>query len=173
MAKKLKDYKVYKCPHCSCEYYDKTAKKGRNVGNPLLECPECKKKSYRSSVLEPALISADKYFGIRFASLYGKLRVGLIIIYALFLVAITMKKELMLGVGLVSLAAALYALYELIKLRHKKKFIKSEVYDKEIEASLNRLSVPAYAAMIIRDQGIEEESVYFYEINNKEEAENS
>ncbi|MBQ8209142.1 MAG: hypothetical protein IJZ35_00965 [Clostridia bacterium] len=168
MAKKLKDYKIYRCPYCACEYYDSTARKGRKVGDPMLECPVCNKKSYRNTILEPALISGDKYFGIRFASLYGNLRVSLIIVYAAFLFCILVKRELMLGICLVGVSVALYALYELLRLQHKSKFLKSEAYDNEISRSLKRLEDPAYAAMVIRNQGIDEESVYFFELYNDE-----
>ncbi len=166
---KKKDYKVYKCPHCSCEYYDKTAKKGRKVGNPILECPECGKKSYRSSISEPALISAEKFFGIRFSSRYGNMRIALILIYAAFLFVILVKKELVLGVGLVGLSVALYAMYELIRISHRRKYLKSESYNKEIELSMKRLSNISYAARVIKDQGIDAESVYYYELKNKSE----
>ena len=169
MAKKMKDYQIYKCPYCSCQYYDKSARGGRRVGNPMIECPECKKKSYRSSVLEPALISKDRYFGVRFSSLYGNLRIALIIIYAVFLFLILIKRELYLGIGFVGLSVVLYAFYELAKFSHKKNFLKSEVYEKELVSSFKRLSDPKYASMVIGEQGIDEDSLFFYEVIKKKE----
>ncbi len=166
---KMNDYKVYKCPHCNSEYYDKTAKKGKKVGNPILECPQCGKKSYRSSILEPALISANKFFSIRFASLYGNLRIALILIYAAFLFVILLKKDFMLGICFVGISFVLYAIYELIRINHRKKVVKSAEYDKEIESSMKRLSNIRYAATVIKDQGIDAESVYYYELKNKSE----
>lgn len=167
MAKKLKDYKIYKCPYCSCEYYDSTARKGRKVGDPMLECPECGKKSYRNTILEPALISEDTYFNVRFAELYGNLRISLIIVYALFLFLILVQREVMLGVCLVGVSVILYALYELLRVRHKSEFLSSEEYDEELSKSLKRLEDPRYALMVMKGQGIDEESVYFFELYNK------
>lgn len=167
MAKNMKDYQIYKCPYCSCEYYDKSVKDEKKVGNPMIECPECKKKSYRSSVLEPALISSDRYFGVRFSSLYGNLRIALIIIYAVFLFLILVKRELYLGIGFIGLSIVLYAFYELARFSHKKKFLKSEAYEKELVSSLKRLSDPKYAAMVIREQGVEENSVFYHELKNR------
>lgn len=171
MARKMKDYQIYKCPYCSCEYYDSTAKEGRKVGDPMLECPECKKKSYRSSILEPALISGNRYFGVRFASFYGNLRIGIILIYVAFLLVILIKRDLMLGICLVGIAVALYAIYELVRISHRSSFLKSDIYNNEIAKSLKRLSDVSYAAMVIKSQGIDETSVYYYELYKDEERE--
>ncbi len=167
----MKDYKIYRCPYCSCEYYDRTAKDGRKVGDPMLQCPECKKKSYRSSILEPALISGNRYFGIRFASLYGNIRIGLILLYAVFLFIILVKKEFLLGVCLVGIAVVLYTIYELVRIYHRNSFLKSDLYNSEISRSLARLADVEYAAMIIKNQGIDETSVYYFELHNTKERE--
>ena len=169
MAKKMKDYQIYKCPYCSCEYYDKSARDGRKVGNPVLECPECNKKSYTPSILEPALISKDRYFNIRFSSLYGNLRIALIIIYAVFLFILLIKRELYLGIGFVGLSVVLYAFYEIAKFSHKKNFLKSDAYQKELVLSLKRLSEPKYAAMVICKQGVQEDSIFYHELTRKKE----
>ena len=169
MAKKMKDFQIYKCPYCSCQYYDKNAKDGRKVGNPVLECPECKKKSYTPSILEPALISKDRYFNVRFSSLYGNLRIALIIIYAIFLFLLLIKRDLFLGIGFVGLSVVLYAFYELARFSHKKKFLKSDVYEKDIAVSLKRLADPKYAVMVIKNQGIEKQSIFYYEFKNSNE----
>ena len=88
MAGKIKDWMLFKCPYCSCEYYDRTARKGKKVGDPMVQCPVCGKKSYRKSILEPALIGGKRYFDIKFSSLYGNFRIGIILIYAVFLFVI-------------------------------------------------------------------------------------
>ncbi len=167
MAKRMKDYQIFKCPYCDCEYYDSTAKKGKNIGNPMLECPCCGKKSYRSSILEPALIGGNRYFNIRFSSLYGNLRIGLILIYAVFLFFILMTKNLTLAIYLVVAAAFLYMLYEIIRISHRHSFLGSDEYDDEITDSLERLDDEEYAQMIINLQGMEEESVYYYEMHQE------
>lgn len=165
MAKRMKDYQIFKCPFCSCEYYDSKARKGKTVGNPMLECPSCGKKSYRSSILEPALIGGNRYFDIRFSSLYGNLRIGLILIYAVFLFFILVTKNLTLAIYLVVAAAFLYMLYEIIRISHRRNYLGSDEYDSEITNSLDRLSDEEYAGMIINMQGMEEDSVYYYELH--------
>ncbi len=163
---RMKDYQIFKCPFCSCEYYDRTARKGKKVGDPMIMCPQCSKKSYRKTIFEPALISGKRYFDIYFSSLYGNLRIGLILIYALFLFIILMKRELILGVCLAGIAVVLYAAYELIRIFHRNSFLRSDAYEKEIAYSLQRLSDMSYAKMVIRSQGIDETSVYYYELHS-------
>lgn len=165
----MKDYQIFKCPYCACEYYDKTARNGKKVGDPMIECPSCKKKSYRSSILEPALIGADKYFNIRFASHYGNLRIGIIIIYAVFLFLILTKRDLVLSLGLVAAAAVILILYGVIQLIHKRMYLRSAEYDNELNYSLKRMENPAYAKMVIAAQGLESDSVYYYEINENKQ----
>ena len=167
----MKDYQIFKCPQCGCEYYDKTARDGRKVGNPMIECPSCNKKSYRKSILEPALIGANKYFNIRFASLYGNFRIGIILIYAVFLFFILYKRDLILSLWLVAAAVVVFIFYGFTHLIHKSIFIKSEEYKSEINYSLKRLENDAYAKMVIASQGIEKDSVYFYNISEKSKKE--
>lgn len=162
---KMKDYQIFKCPYCSCEYYDRTARNGKKVGDPMIECPQCGKKSYRATILEPALISGKRYFDIHFSSFYGNFRIVLILIYAVFLFFILMKRDFILGVCLVGIAVALYAVYELIRVFHRSSFLKSDYYDKEISYSLKRLADISYAKMVINKQGIDETSVYYYELH--------
>lgn len=166
---RMKDYQIFKCPYCSCEYYDRTARNGKKVGDPMIECPQCGKKSYRKTILEPALISGKRYFDIQFSSLYGNLRIGIILIYAVFLFLILMMRDLVLGICLVGVAVAIYAIYELIRVFHRNSFLKSDAYDKEIVYSLNRLADISYAKMVIRAQGIDETSVYYYELHQQGE----
>lgn len=168
---RMKDFQIFKCPFCACEYYDETARDGKKVGNPMIVCPQCGKKSYRSTILEPALISGKRHFDIRFSSLYGNLRIGLILIYALFLFLILIRRDFMLGVLLVGIAVSLYASYELIRIFHRNSFLKSDEYDYEINASLERLSDMSYAKMVIEKQGIDETSVYYYELYNNDDEE--
>lgn len=167
MAAKMKDWQIFKCPFCSCEYYDRTAKKGRNVGNPMIECPNCGEKSFRSTILEPALINGNLHFAIKFSSVYGNLRIGLILIYAVFLFIILVKKNLTMAVFFVAAAAFLYILYELIRLCHKKAYLQSDEYQSELAHSLKRLSDPAYAAMVTKKQPMDPHSVYYYQRHKK------
>lgn len=170
MAKtRMRDYQIFKCPFCACEYYDKTAREGKKVGNPMIVCPHCSKKSFVSTILEPAVISGKRYFDIRFSSLYGNLRIGLILIYAVFLFFILISRDFMLGVMLVGVAVALYAVYELVRICHRNSFLNSDEYDNEISESLERLSDTSYAKMIADRQGIDETSIYYYELYNDEE----
>lgn len=165
MAKKMKDYQIFKCPFCSCEYYDETARDGKKVGDPMIVCPSCSKKSYRSSILEPSLISADRYFDIRFSSLYGNFRIAIILVYAVFLFFILVKREFTLSLCLVVVAVIIFLMYGIIRLIHKKMFINSDEYNSEITHSLKRLADIPYAKMVIKSQGIEKNSVYYYELN--------
>lgn len=167
MAKRMKDFQIFRCPFCNCEYYDSTAKKGKSIGNPMMECPSCGKKSYRSSILEAALIGGNRYFNIRFSSLYGNLRIVLILIYAVFLFFIITSKNLTLAIYFVVAAAFLYMLYEIIRICHRRSFLGSDEYDDAISESLERLEDAEYAQMIINIQGMEEDSVYYYEINQE------
>ncbi|MBO5934480.1 MAG: hypothetical protein J6Q94_03220 [Clostridia bacterium] len=167
MAKRMKDFQIFRCPFCNCEYYDSTAKKGKNIGNPMMECPSCGKLSYRSSILEPALIGGNRYFNIRYASLYSNLRIVLILIYAVFLFFILTSKNFTIAIYLVVAAAFLYMLYEIIRICHRNSFLGSDKYDVEISESLERLDDEEYAQMIIRMQGIEEDSVYYYEMHQE------
>ena len=164
MAKKMKDYNVFRCPYCSCEYFDEGAGKGKTVGNPVISCPNCGKSILRKSVLEPALIRGSRYFDIRFASLYRKLKYGVIFIYAVFLLLIVMKADLLLSLYLIGMALLIYIAYEIIRVVHMRSFLKSDEYYSEIAFSLNRLSDKKYAEMITEIQGIDSSSVYFYEL---------
>ena len=169
MAKKMKEYQIFTCPHCACEYYDPTAREGRNVGNPMLVCPNCSEKSFRSTILEPALIGGKRYFSIKYAKLYGNLRIGLILIYAAFLFTILITKDMTLSITFVLAAALLYMMYEVVRIAHRNMVLSSEQYDDEITLSLERLEDKNYAHIVVSAQGIEEDSVYYYEINNKTE----
>ena len=169
MAKKMKDYKIFGCPYCACEYYDETAKKGKRVGNPLVYCPNCARETFRDSVFEAALISEKKFFDIRFASLYAKLRIALILLYAVFFVLILLTKDMMLAVCLVAAAVMLYILYEAVRIAHRHIFVKSDEYNDEITQSLSRMADEKYAAAIIKAQGLDEDSVYYYELYKEED----
>ncbi len=170
MAKKMKEYQIFRCPHCACEYYDKTARKGKNVGNPMLVCPNCSEKSFRNTILEPALIGGKRYFNIKYSSLYGNVRIVLILIYAAFLFTILVTKDMTLSILLVLSAALLYLLYEVARIAHRKIVLGSEEYDNEITLSLERLEDRQYAHMVVSSQGIEEDSVYYYEIHKEDDG---
>lgn len=169
MAKKMKEYQIFRCPHCACDYYDSTAQKGRSVGNPMLVCPNCSEKSFRKTILEPALIGGKRYFGIKYSTFYSNIRIVLILIYAVFLVTILVTRDMMLSVLFVLAAALLYLLYEVARIAHRRIVLASEEYDNEISLSLERLEDKQYAHIVVASQGIEEDSVYFYKINNKTE----
>ena len=165
MTEKMKDWQIYKCPYCSCEYYDRTARKGRKVGDPMIECPNCQKKSYRESILEPALIGGKRFFDIRFSSAYGNIRIGLILIYAVFLFFILVKRDFVMAMCFIAAAVVLYCLYEIIRVCHRKSYLASEEYHTEIAYSLKRLADQSYAKMVISAQGMDKDSVYYYELN--------
>ena len=165
MAKRMKDYQIFKCPFCACEYYDSTARDGKKVGDPIIECPQCGKKSYRKSILEPALISERRFFDIRYSSLYGNVRIGLILIYAVFLFFILVTMDFTLSMCFITAAVMLFALYLTAKLCHKRMVINSREYEMEIARSLERLSDTSYAGMVIKNQGMDADSVYFYELH--------
>lgn len=169
MAKKMKEYQIFRCPHCACEYYDSTARKGKSVGNPMLECPNCSEKSFRNTILEPALIGGKRYFNIKYSSFYGNIRIILILIYAAFLFTILVTKDMTLSILLVLSATLLYLLYEVARIAHRNVVLGSEEYDYELTLSLNRLQDADYAHLVVSSQGIEEDSVYYYEINNMTE----
>ncbi len=165
MAKKMKDYQIFKCPYCSCEFYDRTARDGKKIGNPMMECPQCKKDIYISSVLEPALIGGNRFFDVKFSSLYGNIRIAMILLYALFMFVILVTRDFTLAMCFIVVAAILFALYCIVRAQHRKNYLQSDEYNKEIEHSLERLEDPDYAAMIAGLQGIDENSVYFYELH--------
>ena len=167
MAKRMKDYQIFKCPFCRCDYYDSTARDGKKVGNPMIECPQCGKKSYRKTILEPALISEKRYFDIRYSSLYGNLRIGLILIYAVFLFFILVTMDMVLSMCFIASAILLFLMYLMIRMFHKRNVLRSKEYEKEIARSLERLADTAYAAMVIKTQGMDADSVYFYELHQK------
>lgn len=165
MAKRMKEYQIFRCPYCACEYYDSTARKGKKVGDPMMVCPNCSEKSYRSSILEPALIGGKRYFDIRFSSLYGNFRIALILIYAAFLFVILVTKDMKLSICLVVAAVLLYILYEVARFAHRNMVLGSDAYDTEITQSLERLADEGYARMVIGSQGLDEDSVYYYELH--------
>ncbi len=169
MAKKMKDYKIFRCPHCACEYYDGNARKGKNVGDAMLVCPNCGEKSFRKTIFEPALIGGKKYFNIKYSSFYGNIRIALILIFAAFLFTILVTKDMKLSVILVLAAVLLYLLYEVARIAHRNIVLGSEEYDREISASLERLSDERYAELVIYSQGVEEDSVYYYNATEEEE----
>lgn len=169
MAKKMKDYQIFKCPYCACEYYDETARKGKQVGNPMLECPNCLKKSYRSTILEPSLIGEKRFFDIKFSSFYGKFRIGLILLYAVFLFCILLTKDMILAICFIATSILLYVLYEAVRLAHRRSYLQTDEYSAEITHSLERLANEDYARMIINAQGMDEDSVYYYELNKGED----
>ncbi len=164
--KKMKDYQIFRCPYCSCEYYDRTATKGKKVGDPIIVCPQCSKQSYRNTILEPALLSGNRFFDINFSSLYGNIRIALIVIYAIFLFMILIKRSLVLGICLICVSVALYSLYELARVFHRNSFLKSQEYEKELTYSLERLSDEDYAQLVIGMQGVDDTSVYYYNLQN-------
>lgn len=162
---KMKDYQIFRCPYCACEYFDRTACKGKKVGNPMMKCPDCGKESYRSSILEPALIDGKRYFDIKFSSAYGNFRIGIILIYAIFLFFILIKKNLTMSLCMVAVAVVIYAAYLVIRLIHRQTVLRSDEYRTQIAYSLKRLSDPAYAKMVTKSQGIDPGSVYYYELH--------
>lgn len=166
---KMKDYRIFRCPFCGCEYYDSNARKGRSVGNAMLQCPHCGERSFRKTILEPALIGGKRYFDIKYASLYGNIRIVLILIFAAFLFTILVTRNMKLAVILVLAAVLLYLLYEAARFAHRNMVLGSVEYDMEITKSLERLEDEAYAELVIYSQGVEEDSVYFYENNDETE----
>ncbi|MCD7774928.1 MAG: hypothetical protein LUH40_05035 [Clostridiales bacterium] len=164
---KMKEYQIFRCPHCQCEYYNKDAVKGKSVGDPMLTCPECGKKSYRSSILEPALISEGRYFDIKFSSVYGNMRIVIILILAVFLFAVLVKRDAYLSIYLVCAGIIVYAIYGLIRAIHMYIFLKSDEYDNDISRSLSRLEDEDYAQMIIHSQKMDRTSVYYYQLHNR------
>ncbi len=164
---KMKDYRIFRCPHCQCEYYEASAVKGKSVGDPMMKCPSCGKKSYRGSVLEPALISENRYFDIKFSSLYGNLRIVVILLLAIFLFIVLVKQEFYLSVYLVCAGVIVYAMYGLIRSIHMYLFFKQDEYDDDITRSLNRLEDEDYAKMILKNQKMDKNSVYYYILDNR------
>lgn len=166
---KMKDYQIFRCPHCSCEYFDRTARKGKKVGNPMMKCPNCGKESYRSTILEPAMIDGKRYFDIKFSSAYGNFRIGIILIYAVFLFFILVKKNMAMSLCMVAAAVVIYATYLVIRLLHRRMVLRSEEYRTEIAHSMKRLSDPAYAKMVTDSQGIDPGSVYYYDLHESKQ----
>lgn len=156
----MKDYRVYVCPFCSCEYYDRTARNGKKIGNPMLECPSCGRSSYRNTILEPALVGGKRCFNIRFSSAYGNFRIGIILVYAVFLFFILTQRSLVLSLSLVIAAAVILLLYEIIRIAHRSIYLKSEEYESEILHSLKRLEDESYAKKVTASQGIDSDSPY-------------
>ena len=170
MPKRIKDESLFRCPHCTCEYYDRNVKKGRSVGDPMVECPSCKKKSFRPLIMEPAIISGKRYYDIRFKTQHGGIRIGLILIYFAFLFAILATKSMVLSLILVAIAVLLMLLYELIKTIHMNSYLKTDEYESEVAHSLRRMADTSYARFVIEQQGLDESSVYYYALHeNKEE----
>lgn len=170
MAKKMKEHQIVRCPHCSCEYFDKNARKGKDVGNPVTECPVCKKISYRGTVFEPAIISGHTYFEIKFASLYSILRKCLVFIYLAFIVVVVIMKDMNVAMSMMAAAMLLYVFYEIVRIVHKRSYLKSEAYYDAVAQSLERLENEDYAHMITSEQGIDVESAYYYELSREEES---
>lgn len=166
MSQTIKDWQIFKCPYCSEEYYDPDARKGKKVGDPCVACPACGRKSYRESILEAALIGAGRYFDIRFSSSYGNLRIAIIILYAAFLFVILLKRDFLVSGVLLAAAFGVFCLYGVIRVIHKRIFVKSDEYNGEIARSLQRLEDLDYARFVIASQGIDKDSVYYYEIKN-------
>ena len=91
-------------------------------------------------------------------------RQQIIFIYAVFLLLIVMKADLLLSLYLIGMALLIYIAYEIIRVVHMRSFLKSDEYYSAIAFSLNRLSDKKYAEMITEIQGIDSSSVYFYEL---------
>lgn len=168
MAKKMKDYQIFKCPYCYCEYYDESAKSNTSVGNPVMECPACGKKLYRNSTFEPALINGKRFFDIKFSSLYKGLRTALVVILVVSVAVMLIIRDFHVATSLLALSMLLYVLYEALRMVHRNTYLKSNDYDMEINRSLTRLEDEDYAKTIIRVQGVEEGSVYYYEMYGEE-----
>lgn len=171
MAKKMKEHQIVKCPHCSCEYFDKNARDGKDVGNPVTECPVCKKISYRGTVFEPAIISGHTYFEIKFSSLYSTLRKILFVIYLAFVVVAVIMKDMHVAMGLMAAAMLLFVFYEIVRIVHKRSYLRGEAYHAELDESLERLENEEYAHMITSEQGIDVESEYYSELCREEDSE--
>lgn len=161
----MKDYQIFKCPFCGSEYFDDTARKGKSIGNPSIKCPYCKQVAYRKNVYEPALLDENRHFDIRFSSLYSNFRTGMICLYAVFLFFILITKDFALAMSFIVAAAVIFALYIIIRVVHKKNYLESPEYEVEITRSLTRLSDVNYAIRVIKNQGIDETSVYYYQLH--------
>ena len=161
MAKKMNDYQIIKCPHCCCEYYDSNAKDGDDVGDPKTQCPACGNVAYRNSILEPAIIGGNKFFEVRFASLYKKLRIVIAIFFAIFIVVGIVMKDIYVATGLLAIGMIVIAFSEIIKILHRNNFLDSDEYKKSVRHSLERLKDETYARIIIRAQGVDVDSVYY------------
>lgn len=169
MAKKMNDYQIIKCPHCFSEYYDSDAHDGDEVGNPKTECPACGKVSYRSSILEPAIIGGNRFFEVKFSSLYKKLRIGMVFFYIVFIVVAIVMRDMYVATGMLAAAMIMYVFYEIIRIVHRKTYLKSEEYEMEVKHSLERFEDENYARLMIRTQGIDVESIYYRELYREED----
>lgn len=159
----LKDYRTVKCPFCGAEAYDFHAANGRYVGNPIFRCPTCKKYSFRKGVLEPSLLTAKNCFGFRFSSQYFKFRIGLILLYVLFLAIIIWRMDLYLSIYFVAMALLLYAAYEVIRFAHRRSYVSSREYRELIEKSLARMSDFEYAKLVLSLQQPQDGCPYLVE----------
>ncbi len=165
MAKRMKDYQIFKCPFCSCEYFDDTARKGKTVGSPGIKCPNCKEVAFRKDVYEPALLDENRHFDIRFSELYSNIRTVIICLYAVFLFFILVTKDFTLAMSFIVAAAVIFGLYLIIRVVHKKNYLESPEFEVEINRSMARLSDVNYAIRVIKNQGIDETSVYYFQLH--------
>ena len=161
----MKDYQIFKCPFCGSEYFDDTARKGKTIGNPSIKCPHCKQVAYRKNVYEPALLDENRHFDIRFGEIYSNIRNVIIVMYAIFLFVILSTKDFTLAMCFIVAAAVIFGLYLIIRVVHKKNYLESPEFEVEIQRSLNRLSDVNYAIRVIKNQGIDETSVYYFQLH--------
>ena len=170
MAKMINDYQIIRCPHCCSEYYDSNAIDGDDVGDPKTRCPACGKISYRTSILEPAIIGGNKFFEVKFSSLYKKLLITISVFFAILVVLCFVMRNVYVSTGLLATGMIMYVFYEIIKITHRKNYLKSEEYERAVRQSLERLKDEEYAHIIIVAQGIDVESIYYAEMAGEEEA---
>ncbi|MCR5783461.1 MAG: hypothetical protein K6G90_12105 [Clostridia bacterium] len=169
----MKDYQIVRCPFCTAQSYDRTARKRKTPGSCVFTCPKCGKKSYRQNKLEPALLSYGHYYEITFGMLYRVIRILVVLIYVLLAVYVYMAHNNKIAMIAVAGALGIFVICEAVRRIHGKKYKNTAMYKKAVEDSLERLKSINYSELVFMYQNAEEGCPYLEENESGEQSEES
>ncbi len=156
----MKDYQIVRCPFCTAQSYDRTAKRHKTPGSCVFTCPRCGKKSYRENKLEPALLSYGHYYDITFGIMYRIIRLLVVLIYVLLAVYVYTAHNNKIAMISVAGAVVLFVLCEAFRRIHGKKYRNTVMYKKAVADSLERLKSENYSELVFMYQDADEGCPY-------------
>ncbi len=164
----MKDYQIVRCPFCTAQSYDRTAKKRKTPGSCVFTCPKCGGKSYRQNKLEPALLSYGHFYEITFGTLYRIIRILVVLIYVLLAVYVYRAHNNKIAMIAVAGAVVIFAVCEAVRRIHGRKYKNTVMYKKAVKDSLERLQSENYAELVFMYQDPDEGCPYLEENGSPE-----